>query len=358
MPVRRTLLAIPLAVALFCMFSGTSASFTASSAPSPPSAWPGPSTDATLPLLVTEGKAPAAALLAREGARTRFARTGPTVRRSDHFRAGSITKTFIATVVLQLSAEHRLRLSDTVDQHLPGLLGRPSVSLRSLLTHTSGLPDFTTRTHGTTAVSAPAAVRLAQAMPSTAPGHWSYSNTNYVVLGMVITQVTGHSYATEARRRIIEPLGLTGTSFPGSRPTLPTPHGRAYDATGRDVTTLDPRVAGAAGELVTTLTDLNLFYTALLTGRLLPPAPLRTMLNTRTAQGHYGMGLYPTRLSCGTTVWGHDGRIAGSYVRTAATRSGTHVLTFRTNTDTITHAATLERRILTTEFCPVSPSGA
>ncbi|MEU6662175.1 serine hydrolase domain-containing protein [Streptomyces sp. NPDC046821] len=348
MPALRTLLAIPLAAALFCMFPGTSASLTAS---------PALSTNATLPLLVTEGKAPAAALLARDGTRTRFRRTGPTVRRADRFRAGSITKTFIATVVLQLAAEHRLHLSDTVNQHLPGLLRRPSVSLRSLLTHTSGLPDFTARTHGTIPLTARTAVRVAQTSPSKRPGHWQYSNTNYVVLGMIIRQVTGHSYATEARRRIIEPLALTGTSFPGSDAKLPAPHGRAYDASGRDVTTLDPHVAGAAGELVSTLADLNRFYTALLAGRLLPRTQLRTMLNTQATQGRYGMGLYPTKLPCGTTVWGHDGRIAGSYVRTAATLPGTHVLTFHTNTDKIAHMATLERRILTTEFCdhPVRP---
>ncbi|MFD4716067.1 serine hydrolase domain-containing protein [Streptomyces sp. NPDC058430] len=345
MPVLRTLLAIPLAATLFCMFPGSSTTLAA------------PATDVTLPLLVTEGKAPAAALLAREGRTTRFVRTGPTIRRTDHFRAGSITKSFIATVVLQLAAEHRLRLSDTVDGHLPGLLRDHSVSLRSLLTHTSGLPDFTARTHGTIPVSPRTAVQLAEADPPGPRGHWSYSNTNYVVLGMVIGQVTGHSYATEARRRIIEPLRLTGTSFPGARTTLPTPHGRAYDATGDDVTTLNPRVAGAAGELISTLTDLNRFYTALLKGRLLPPGQLRTMLNTRSAQGRYGMGLYPTKLPCGTTIWGHNGRIEGSYVRTATTRTASRVITFRTNADTAKNSPELERRLLTAEFCPPTPTG-
>lgn len=344
MPVLRTLLAIPLAATLFCMFPGSSTTLAA------------PATDATLPLLVTEGKAPAAALLAREGRTTRFVRTGPTIRRTDHFRAGSITKSFIATVVLQLAAEHRLHLSDTVDDHLPGLLRDHSVSLHSLLTHTSGLPDFTARTHGTIPESPRTAVQLAESDPPIPRDHWSYSNTNYVVLGMVIGQVTGHSYATEARRRIIEPLHLTGTSFPGTRTTLPTPHGRAYDATGDDVTTLNPRVAGAAGELISTLTDLNHFYTALLKGRLLPPSQLRTMLNTRTTQGHYGMGLYPTKLPCGTTIWGHNGRIEGSYVRTAATRTASRVITFRTNTDTPKNTPELEHRLLTAEFCPPTPT--
>jgi D-alanyl-D-alanine carboxypeptidase len=415
----RTPLAIPLVVALVGL--------TSASAPLAAT----PATDATLPLLVTRGKAPAAALLSREvpwsmtdpgvsllppgqpkapKPRWHFAHanqptpeapatasatdprpsteddtstgtgigtdattprtttpvshtthTTPTsastpIRRTDHFRAGSITKTFIATVVLQLAAEHRLSLSDPVERHLPGLIrgkdhdGR-TLTLRALLTHTSGLADYASDTKGPTPLTPTQAVRTALAEPATAPGHWSYSNTNYVVLGMVIKQVTGRSYATETERRVIAPLRLSGTSFPGARTTLPSPHGRSYTSEGQDVTALNPRVAGAAGELVSTLVDLDRFYAALLAGRLLPAPQLREMLNTRAAEGRYGMGLYPQKLPCGTTVWGHNGRIAGSYVRTAATRDGERVLTFRVNTDAVADPA-LEPALLAAEFCP------
>ncbi|MEV8016614.1 serine hydrolase domain-containing protein [Streptomyces sp. NPDC086554] len=401
MPNSRTLLVIPLAVALFGLPTASSPLAAA------------PATDVTLPLLVTRGKAPAAALLTREdpwppaapgqpepqaaqqpdqqprwhftqarqtttghtsgSATGAVARTGsaegtgpsapstPGLRRTDHFRAGSITKTFIATVVLQLAAERRLSLSDPVELHLPGLIraeddtdgtyldGR-ALTLRALLTHTSGLADYTAGTKGLIPVTPLQAVRTALALPATTPGRWSYSNTNYVVLGMVIKQVTGNSYATEAARRIITPLSLSGTSFPGTRTTLPSPHGRAYTSEGEDVTALNPRVAGAAGELISTLADLDRFYAALLGGRLLPAAQLHQMLNTRDAQGRYGMGLYPQKLPCGTTVWGHNGHIAGSYVRTAATRDGDRVLTFRVNTDEIADP-TLERTLLSAEFC-------
>lgn len=141
MPPLRTLLAVPVSLALLALTP------TASSAPA------APATDALLPLLVTAGGAPGAALLAREESGTRYARAGRGISRGDHFRAGSITKTFIATVVLQLAAEHRLSLSDTVEQHLPGLVhgagndGR-ALTLRSLLTHTSGLNDFSADTKG------------------------------------------------------------------------------------------------------------------------------------------------------------------------------------------------------------------
>ncbi|MBV1940474.1 beta-lactamase family protein [Streptomyces sp. BV286] len=408
MPSLRTLQALSLSLALLGLNSVSSA------APAPSAL------DTALARLVTEGKVPAAALLADEGANSRFTHaealanagtprtvpgTGPrttngiaegvedggtngaagntpadspasasprrtgrpvsgsptatSLHRSDHFRAGSITKTFIATVVLQLAAEHRLSLSDSVDAHLPGLVrgagndGRV-LTLRALLTHTSGLADFTADTAGAVPLTPAQAVRIALTHPSADRGRFAYSNTNYVLLGMVVEQVTGRSYAAEAERRLITPLRLTGTSFPGSRHALPEPHGRAYSADGTDVTDLDPRVAGAAGELVTTLADLNRFYAALLRGDLLPPRQLREMLDTRTAHGSYGMGLYSVKLPCGATVWGHNGRITGSYVRTAATSDGRHVLTFRVNTDAIADPS-VEPALLAAEFCPRTP---
>ncbi|WP_141206552.1 serine hydrolase domain-containing protein [Streptomyces griseorubiginosus] len=326
-------------------------------APTALSAPLGPSAQTVLPLLVARGRAPAAALLAAEGARTRYASAGTGIARADHFRAGSITKTFLAVLVLQLAAEHRLRLSDTVERHLPGLLrgargndGR-TLTLRHLLTHTSGLHDFTSDTGGLVPLTPRQAVRLALTHPSPGPGRYSYSNTNYVVLGLVIEQVTGRSYAAEAERRILAPLRLTGTSFPGSRTSLPSPHGRAYATDGTDVTALDPRVAGAAGELVSTLADLDRFYAALIGGRLLSPYWLHEMTDTRAAHGLYGMGLFPVKLPCGTTVWGHNGRIAGSYVRTAATVGGRRVLTFRVNTTSMADPG-LEPALLAAEFCP------
>ncbi|MFJ4836276.1 serine hydrolase domain-containing protein [Streptomyces sp. NPDC088747] len=369
----RTLLAIPASLALLglaptgllalaptgshTLASGYSTESRAFASPAPTGSNPvDAATDAALALLVAQGKAPAAALLTKDDSGSRFADAGQGISRSDHFRAGSITKTFIATVILQLSAEHRLSLSDTVDAHLPGLLSGAgygdSLTLRALLTHTSGLYDYTADTLGAVPVTPLQAVRIALAHPpSAAPGQYAYSNTNYVLLGMIVERVTGNSYATEAERRILVPLRLTGTSFPGARTTLPSPHGRGYAADGSDVTELDPRVAGAAGELVTTLTDLDRFYAALLAGELLPPGQLREMLDTRAAHGSYGMGLYPVKLPCGTTVWGHNGRISSSYVRTAATVDGRRVLTFRVNTDGIADPD-LEPALLAAEFCP------
>ncbi|MFJ2266229.1 serine hydrolase domain-containing protein [Streptomyces sp. NPDC087849] len=353
MPKLRALFATPLLLALFCLGTAT--------LPSEPHLTPAAT---YLPRLVAGGGPPTAALLAHHASPApydTYRSTGPGIHRADRFRAGSITKTFVATVVLQLAGEGRLRLSDTVDRLLPGLIhgngndGR-RITLRALLGHTSGLYDYTADTSAHP-VSATAAVRLALAhRPTNAPGRYSYSNTNYVVLGLIVRRVTGHGYATEIRHRIITPLHLTGTSLPGARTTLPSPHGRGFtrdpaDGSLRDVTVLDPRTAGAAGELISTLADLNRFYAALLGGRLLPPAQLAALLNTGATHGVYGLGIYPQRLSCGITVWGHNGHIAGSYVRTAATRDGRHTLTYRVDTDTLTGTETLESALLDTEFC-------
>ncbi|MFF5333319.1 serine hydrolase domain-containing protein [Streptomyces sp. NPDC013181] len=317
-----------------------------------------------LPRFTVRGGAPDAALLARDPARSprdTYRSTGPGIRYADRFRAGSVTKSFVAAVVLQLAGEGRLRLTDPVERFLPGLVrghgndGR-RITLRALLSHTSGLYDYTDDATARP-LSALAAVRTATAhRPVAAVGTYAYSNTDYALLGLVVGRVTGHPYATEIRRRLIGPLRLTGTSLPGSRTSLPAPHGRAYSRApgGRltDVTELDPRSAGAAGELISTLADLNRFYAALLGGRLLKPAQLAALLDTTATRGVYGLGIYPERLPCGVTVWGHNGRIAGSYVRTAATRDGRHTLTFRVDTDTLTGAQGLEAGLLEAEFCP------
>ncbi|GAA2570127.1 hypothetical protein GCM10010435_50400 [Winogradskya consettensis] len=150
--------------------------------------------------------------------------------------------------------------------------------------------------------------------PLFAPGtDWSYSNTNYVQLGMVIHKITGRPYAAELRDRIIRPLGLHETESPGTRLDIAGPHAHGYLEVGDapvDVTRLNPSIAGSAGDLISSTADLNTFFRALLTGRLLPPAQLAQM---KTAvPGHdYGLGLEQEQLPCGVTVYGHGGDIFG-----------------------------------------------
>ncbi|WP_171908746.1 serine hydrolase domain-containing protein [Streptomyces nanshensis] len=296
-------------------------------------------------------------------------RTGRPPMPHDTFRIGSLTKPFIATVLLQLEAEGTVDLDAPVEHWLPGTLrgggehGR-SITVRQLLGHTSGLYDFTAdprvrretfgprfAAHRYDSHQAASLVRTAMAHPRAfAPGTgWGYSNTNYVLAGMVIAKATGHSYAHEVERRVIRPLRLRHTSLPGTSPRLPVPHGRAYSrlsASGpgagagsgtraQDVTTLDPSLAGASGEMVSSTGDLVRFMRALLRGDVLPARQLAQMKTTVPAEGgeRYGLGLTEYRLSCGTTVWGHEGTIQGSRSVAATTADGSHTAAFNLNAD-------------------------
>lgn len=228
MPIIRSLLITPLVITLLSL--GTA------SLPSEPHLTPAAS---YLPRLVAQGGAPTAALLAHQASTApydTYRSTGPGIRRQDRFRAGSITKTFVATVVLQLAREHRLQLSDTVDRHLAGLVrghgndGR-RITLRALLTHTSGLYNYTADTDARP-VTATDAVRVAIAhRPTSTTGGFAYSNTNYVLLGLVVQHVTGHSYATEIHRRIINPSISPARRSPAPAPSSPRHTAAATPAT-------------------------------------------------------------------------------------------------------------------------------
>ncbi|MFI8851998.1 serine hydrolase domain-containing protein [Streptomyces sp. NPDC053499] len=286
----------------------------------------------------------------------------------DRFRIGSVTKPFLATVLLQLESEGRLRLDDPVARWLPGLRlgayggttgGRAhGVTLRQLLGHTSGIPDYTTDpalradyfsprflTHRwTTHTPERLAARSLSRPPLFPPGtDWSYSNTNYLLVGMVIESVTGHSYATEVENRVLRPLRLRDTSLPGTSSRIPGQHGREYstlfapgaDPPVRDVTSLNPSLAGASGEMISSDRDLVRFVRALVTGELLPPRQLAEMRTTRRADAtdRYGLGLAERTLPCGVTIWGHDGTIHGSTTAVFTTPDGTHTAAFNVNGD-------------------------
>ncbi|MFD0315021.1 serine hydrolase domain-containing protein [Streptomyces flavalbus] len=311
-------------------------------------------------------------------------RTGQPRTPADRYRVGSVTKTFVATVLLQLESEGRLSLDDTVDRWLPGAVrgngnDGGAITVRHLLNHTSGLYDYTSdpgfaRAHFTadgflahrhdTHTPADLLAVALRHRPLFTPGDgWSYSNTNYVVAGSVIEAVTGRPYGDEIRARIIRPLHLTSTSVPGTRPDVPAPSSRAYSklsptsTTGPtyDVTRFNPSIAGAAGEMISNSTDLNRFYSALLRGALLPPEQLKEMKTTVPApdaapptKERYGLGLASRQLTCGTVVWGHGGGIYGSLSEAVTTADGGHTLAFNLNGDWT--GAT--DAILEAEFCP------
>jgi D-alanyl-D-alanine carboxypeptidase len=301
---------------------------------------------------------------------------GPNPR--GQFRVGSSTKSFTATLVLQLVAEKRLDLDAPIGRYLPGLLPySQSITVRHLLQHRSGLfeyrnvvwPNPQAVSDGRFRHYTPAQlVRIAARQPlEFTPGsEFSYSNTNYIVLGMLIEKVTHHSVAAELERRILRPAGLRHTYLANDRPYLRRPAMRGYEALGTpggvltDLTTYNMTVSWTTGAIVTTAADLNRFYRALLTGQLLPAAQLRQMQQAEPAfPGFgYGLGLAKAEL-CGQQVWGHVGGAPG-YLTYSFTRSDGE----RQITITVNQSLTVDQQVqqaigtmLTTEFCDRVPSG-
>ncbi|WP_324605843.1 serine hydrolase domain-containing protein [Streptomyces sp. NRRL B-24484] len=249
------------------------------------------------------------------------------------FRTASNTKSFVSTVLLQLEGEGQLSLDDSVEKWVPGMVqgngndGR-AITIRQLLNHTSGIYDPTTEAeffapylvrHDWDYVYTPREViaRAVRHEPKFAPGSgWSYSNTNYLLAGLVIEAVTRHSAPVEIHRRILAPLGLKDTSFPLTDPTIHGPHLHGYDLKGQDVTRFSPSYDWTAGAMISTVNDLARFHRALFTGALLRPAQQRELLTTVEFPDTpaYGLGVQRMGLPCGSgpgalpiTVWEADG---------------------------------------------------
>jgi D-alanyl-D-alanine carboxypeptidase len=298
---------------------------------------------------VDDGTGPAIEI-ARQASWTR---PDHTLAAGDQFRIGSSTKTMVATVVLQLVAEHRLALTDPVEKWLPGLIANgPAITLRMLLNHTSGLFNdindpavlaaFTGQdTHQWTPRELIAAPGANSDGCATAAAY-SYSNTNYIALGLVLEKATGHCLADLIDERIARPLNLKNTYLaahtapPDSTrlahgyepdaahlaPLLPpgTPPGTAFAGPARadhvDTTWVNNSTEWAAGGIVSTARDWARFQTALTSGKLLSPALLKEMRTTvpedpSAPQGNrYGLGLQQVVTPCGT-VWGHVGQVPG-----------------------------------------------
>ncbi|MFI6869324.1 serine hydrolase domain-containing protein [Nocardia sp. NPDC050406] len=281
--------------------------------------------------------------------------SGAAIPDHSRVRIGSNTKTFVATVVLQLVAEGKVELDAPVERYLPGVVGGKGndgnrVTVRQLLQHTSGLPDYlgTTDpavTNGPTQLmptdqslrwrhfTPEELVGIAMDMPPRfEPGTRAvYTNTNYILLGMLIDRVTGQSYQSEIDRRIVQRLGLRDTYFPTDG-EVRDPHPVGYqliDGKPVDLTTYDPSWAGSAGAMISTGADINKFFTALLNGELLPADQLREMRRTvpfdRDPGDGYGLGLIHQSVSCGKEVWGHGGSIPGFGTRNGVRADGTAV---------------------------------
>ncbi|MFD2078821.1 D-alanyl-D-alanine carboxypeptidase [Actinopolymorpha cephalotaxi] len=303
-------------------------------------------------------------------------RTGRAARPDDRYRIGSNTKTMTSVVVLQLVAEGRLSLDDKVVRHLPGLGLDPRMTVRHVLQQTSGLhtdtmvftPPRTVESVRFEYFTPRELVRLALTNPEPrqAPGtHWEYSNTNYVIAGMLIEAVTHHPAQVELARRIFRPLGLHDTYFPVASPFVRGRHLNGYLPAGEGEPPVDLTVYGmswvrTAGAVVSTTRDETTFLHALFTGRLLPRAQLAQMTDT----GEFGYGLgFPVRVPCvpGGVAWGHDGAVFGYSSGVFSTPDGSRQAAVGANTWLLTDAGELNplpAQAAAAALCDGSPSPA
>ncbi|WP_234025009.1 MULTISPECIES: serine hydrolase domain-containing protein [unclassified Streptomyces] len=275
----------------------------------------------------------------------------PTTPQMEH-RIGSITKTFTATAVLQEVGKGHIDLDAPIGHYLPDLVtgerGR-AITVRMLLNHTSGIGDYG-RAIFATADSiegnrfhefAPEELaRLGVAAPALGkPGEaHHYSNTNFILAGLLLRKVTGQSPETYITEHVIRKAGLRHTYFPHS-PYISGPHAKMYEAAyggfnpPRDFSVYNLSWGGTAGALVSTMPDLNRFYRALLGGKLLPPAQLRQMKTTVPVPGthaRYGLGLLQTTSACGE-FWGHNGLVLGAMTWSLSSPDGRRQLSLGFN---------------------------
>jgi D-alanyl-D-alanine carboxypeptidase len=290
-------------------------------------------------------------------------RTGQAPAFGQAYHIASQTKPMIATVVLQLVGEGKVRLDDPVERYLPRLLPNGGqITIRQLLTHTSGLAEpleqvifdikdwlpLRNRTFKPRELVA-MSVAGGQLFP---PGSaWSYSNANYDVLGLVIRKVTHSSVAHQLEQRIFRPLNMRHTSFPFADPDMHEPHFHGYLQLSEteplvDVTHFNPSWAWAAGAVVSTLDDVDRFWDGLVAGKLLTPALLNEMMTTVPTgfNGYrYGLGIEMYSLPCGTTIFGHTGGypgyISASFRTLDSSREARAVGTLETSSPRLSQAA-------------------
>ncbi|MFF7188389.1 serine hydrolase domain-containing protein [Streptomyces sp. NPDC008222] len=297
--------------------------------------------------------------------------TGRGIRATDRFRIGSVTKSFSTVVLLQLAGEGKLDLDASVNSYLPGLLPDDRITVRHVLSHRSGLYDYTNHMFAQTVPGLEAVrnkvfsyedlVKLSLEKPRTnAPGAaYSYSNTNFVVAGMLIEKLTGHSVRTEYTHRIIEPLGLRDTFYVHPDTAIPGQHAHGYltpDQAGAalvDSTEQTVSWAQSAGAMISSTRDLDRFFSALVQGKLLPAAQLTQMEQwepVNSTQG-YGLGLRRRDLSCGISVVGHTGTVQGYYTYAFTSQDGRRSVTALANTSNNASVLDTLSRTLEAAFC-------
>jgi CubicO group peptidase (beta-lactamase class C family) len=234
------------------------------------------------------------------------------------FRLGSVTKQFTATCIMLLEERGKLKVEDPVKKYLPNAPAAwDGITIFNLLTHTSGIPNFTEfpaylKTESVPVTPEQLVARFRDKPLDFAPGtSWKYSNSGYALLGYLIERISGMSYARFVRDNIFVPLGMKNSGYDSSAQKIPE-HATGYVPTPEGpliARYIDMTVPYAAGALYSTTEDLLRWEQGLYGGKLLKPASLQKM--TTPFKNHYAFGLHVETDSRGGKVISHNGGIEG-----------------------------------------------
>lgn len=251
--------------------------------------------------------------------------TNAPLQLDDHFRIASNTKTFTATAILQLVDKGSLSLQDPLEKFIPGISYGNQITIKELLNMSAGVYDFTSDKElvekfdtnpllpGWTPQDVIPVIQSHE--PAFPPGTAVvYTDSNYVLLGLIVEKVTGRKLGDVIQTEILDKLGMRNTSYP-TTPELPAPFSRGYlpitDSAPRDVTESNPDFAAGAGAMISTLGDLRIWVKALATGQLLSPATQKLRLETTPFTGGTGALQYGLGVAKLYGFLGHNGAIVG-----------------------------------------------
>jgi D-alanyl-D-alanine carboxypeptidase len=250
--------------------------------------------------------------------------TGRAPDPDDQFRIGSVTKTFVATAILQLVDEGKLNKSDTLSKWYPDFPNADRITIDDLLRMRSGIVDYWDEEALKQLYDNPleqvtnedvieaAASKADQFEPP--DQETKYNNTNYNILAAIVEKVSGNDINTQISENILKPLGLKNTLYPTNVELPGELHGYGLNPQSgefEDKTILNPTPVGGAGAMISNMSDLGVWAKALYNGDLLSPETQQARLQTQPAEGmaptRYGEGIFE-----GTEgVWGHGGEISG-----------------------------------------------
>jgi D-alanyl-D-alanine carboxypeptidase len=250
--------------------------------------------------------------------------TGTEPQPNDQFRIGSVTKTFVATAILQLVDQGKLSKSDTLSEWYPDFPNADEITIDDLLRMRSGIPDYwaeeTLKHYYDNPLESVTNEDIIEAAAAEADQfeppdqETKYTDTNYNILGAILEKVSGNDIATQIDQSITSPLGLDNTFYPTNNELPGNLHGYGLDPQSgefEDKTILNPAPADGAGAMISDISDLGVWARAVYNGDLLNPETQRARLETQRGEGVPKSSGYGEGIAKLGKLWGHGGTISG-----------------------------------------------